>query len=225
MKNYYSENTRYYVVVDCIVFGFDNGKLKLLIRKRAIEPGMGEWTLCGAFVRENEDLQDSANRAITSMTGIKQVFSQQVKTYGNVKEDASERVISVAYYSLINVKDYDVELMDKYGLRWVDITDVPHLWGNLNQVVDDALDLLRKRIKIEPIGFNLLPELFTLTQLQHVYEAVLGGEIDKRNFRKRIKNLDFIEKTDKIDKLSSKRGAALFRFNEKAYSEHPFFRL
>ena len=220
MKNYYSENTRFYVVVDCIVFGFDNGKLKLLIRKRAIEPGMGEWTLCGAFVRENEDLQDSANRAITSMTGIKQVFSQQVKTYGNVKADASERVISVAYYSLINVKDYDVELMDKYGLRWVEITDVPHLWGNLNQVVDDALDLLRKRIKIEPIGFNLLPELFTLTQLQHVYEAVLGGEIDKRNFRKRIKNLDFIEKTDKIDKLSSKRGAALFRFNEKAYSEH-----
>ena len=123
------------------------------------------------------------------------------------------------------MKDYDDSLRERYGLEWVPVENMPKLYSDHNTMVKDALAMLRRHINTEPLSFNLLPELFTLTQLQHVYEAILGTEIDKRNFRKRIKQIDFIEKTDKIDKLTSKRGAALYRFNSKAYDEDPEFKL
>ena len=224
-KDDYYENRKFHVVVDCVVFGFDANKLKVLIRKRAIEPGLGCWTLCGAFLNDCNNLEETAKNAIISMTGIENVYVEQIKAYGKSQQDEEHGLVSVAYYSLINVADYDKELMTRYELKWVDADKVPQLWSNLNQVVEDGISLLRRKIKTEPIGFNLLPDLFTLTQLQHVYEAVLGKPIDKRNFRKRIKTICFIEKTDKIDKVSSKRGAALFRFNEKEYTENPTFKL
>ena len=225
MTQYYSEHSQYWVSVDCIVFGFDNNQLELLIGRRQMDPGRGEWSLYGGFVRVNESLEDAANRVLHDLTGMRKIYMKQVGAFGAVDRDPGERVISVAYCALINVHDYDDKLREQYGLQWVDIDSLPRLYSDHNQMVKKAVMLLRHRIKTEPLSFNLLPDLFTLTQLQHVYEAILGGDIDKRNFRKRIKQIDFIEKTELIDKVTSKRGAALYRFNRKMYDDDPIFKL
>ena len=225
MTQYYSEHSQYWVSVDCIVFGFDNNHLKLLIGRRQMDPGRGEWSLYGGFVRAYESLEDAANRVLHDLTGMRKIYMKQVGAFGAVDRDPGERVISVAYCALINVHDYDDKLREQYGLQWVDIDSLPRLYSDHNQMVKKAVMLLRHRIKTEPLSFNLLPDLFTLTQLQHVYEAILGGDIDKRNFRKRIKQIDFIEKTELIDKVTSKRGAALYRFNRKMYDDDPIFKL
>ncbi len=225
MTKFYGQHSKMYVSVDCIIFGFEEGKLKLLVGKRQMDPGRGEWSLYGGFVGEQESLEEAANRVVRQLTGIVKLYMRQVGAYGIVDRDPGERVVSVAYCALINVKDYDDTLRQHYGLEWMPIEDLPKLYSDHNKMIADAIDQLRRRIKTQPLTFNLLPELFTLTQLQHVYEAVLGQEIDKRNFRKRIKQIDVIEKTNLVDKLSSKRGAALYRFNEKAYNEDSYFKL
>ena len=225
MTQYYSEHSKVWVSVDCIVFGFENNQLKLLIGRRQMDPGRGEWSLYGGFVRDDEGLDEAANRALYSLTGLKEIYMKQVGAFGAVDRDPGERVISVAYCALINVNDYDDKLRQQYELEWADLGQLPKLYSDHNQMVNKAISLLRRRIKTEPLSFNLLPDLFTLTQLQHVYEAILGSPIDKRNFRKRIKQIDFIEKTELIDKKTSKRGAALYRFNKKMYADDPTFKL
>lgn len=225
MTNYYVEHSKVLVSVDCIVFGFEEDKLKLLIGKRQMDPGRGEWSLYGGFVGVKESLEDAANRVLFQLTGLKEIYMKQVGAFGAIDRDPGERVISVAYCALINVKDYDDSLRERYNLEWVSMDSLPQLYSDHNLMVNNALKLLRRRIKTEPLSFNLLPELFTLTQLQHVYEALLDNEIDKRNFRKRIKQIDIIEKTEFIDKLTSKRGAALYRFNRDAYNEEHSFKL
>jgi hypothetical protein len=225
MTQYYSEHSKAWVSVDCIVFGFENNQLKLLIGRRQMDPGRGEWSLYGGFVRDDEGLDEAANRVLYSLTGLKEIYMKQVGAFGAVDRDPGERVISVAYCALINVNDYDDKLRQQYELEWADLGQLPKLYSDHNQMVSKAISLLRRRIKTEPLSFNLLPDLFTLTQLQHVYEAILGSPIDKRNFRKRIKQIDFIEKTELIDKKTSKRGAALYRFNKKMYADDPTFKL
>jgi ADP-ribose pyrophosphatase YjhB (NUDIX family) len=225
MTNYYGEHSKVWVSVDCIVFGFEEDKLKLLIGRRQMDPGRGEWSLYGGFVGADESLEDAANRVLFQLTGLKKLYMKQVGAFGAIDRDPGERVISVAYCALINVKDYDDKLREKFNLEWVSIDELPKLYSDHNEMVRDAIKLLRRRIKTEPLSFNLLPELFTLTQLQHVYEAILDNEIDKRNFRKRIKQIAIIEKTDLIDKLTSKRGATLYRFDRKAYDEDHSFKL
>ena len=225
MTQYYSEHSKVWVSVDCIIFGFEGNKLKLLIGKRQMDPGRGEWSLYGGFVNSNENLEDAANRVLYNLTGLRKLYMKQVGAFGAIDRDPGERVISIAYCALINVKDYDDSLREQYGLEWFNLDEMPKLYSDHNEMIKKAIFLLRQRIKTEPLSFNLLPSLFTLTQLQRVYEAILGQEIDKRNFRKRIKTFDFIEKTDLIDKFHSKRGAALYRFNKKTYNEYPTFKL
>ena len=225
MTGFYGEHSKVFVSVDCIVFGFDNDKLKLLIGRRQMDPGRGEWSLYGGFVREDESLVEAANRVLYTLTGLKDIYMKQVGAFGAIDRDPGERVITVAYCALINVKDYDDNLRQEHGVEWVSINEMPKLYSDHNEMVRKAVTLLRRRISTEPLSFNLLPELFTLTQLQHVYEAILGEQIDKRNFRKRIKSIDFIEKTEHIDKLTSKRGAMLYRFNKNAYDQEPTFKL
>ncbi len=225
MTEYYKEHSKMFVSVDCIIFGFESNRLKILLGKRRMDPGRGELSLYGGFVEENESLDEAANRTLKSLTGLDNLYMKQVGAFGAVNRDPGERVISVAYCALINVKDYDKTLQQEHELEWFDVEKLPQLYSDHNDMVKKAILLLRRRISTEPLSFNLLPELFTLTQLQHVYEAILGEEIDKRNFRKKIKTIDFIEKTDKIDKLTSKRGAALYCFNRKAYEDDPYFKL
>ena len=225
MTQFYGEHTRLLVSVDCIVFGFEEDKLKLLIGKRQMDPGRGEFSLYGGFVGIDESLPDAANRVLRDLTGLNKLYIKQVGAFGNIDRDPGERVISIAYCALINVKDYDDNIRLQHGLEWVNLEDMPQLYSDHNIMVSKAINMLRRRINTEPLSFNLLPDLFTLTQLQHVYEAILGEEIDKRNFRKRIKTIDFIEKTELVDKITSKRGAALFRFNKRAYEDDPNFKL
>lgn len=225
MTGFYGEHSKVFVSVDCIVFGFDHDKLKLLIGRRQMDPGRGEWSLYGGFVGEDESLEEAASRVLFTLTGLDDIYMKQVGAFGAIDRDPGERVITVAYCALINVKDYDQKLCDEHGVEWVSIDEMPKLYSDHNEMVRKAVALLRKRIGTEPLSFNLLPEYFTLTQLQHVYEAVLGEQIDKRNFRKRIKAIDFIEKTEMIDKLTSKRGAALYRFNKEAFSPLSSFKL
>ena len=225
MTIFYSEHSKVYVSVDCIIFGFDEGHLRILIGKRQMDPGRGEWSLYGGFVNHNESVDEAASRVLFELTGIKNIYMKQVHTFGAVDRDPGERVISVAYCALINVKDYDQSLLEEHEVQWVDLEKLPKLYSDHNKMVNKAITMLRRRINTEPLSFNLLPELFTLTQLQHVNEAILGEEIDKRNFRKKIKTIDFIEKTDLIDKQTSKRGAALYRFNKMMYLEESVSKL
>ena len=222
---FYKEHSKVWVSVDVIIFGFDESKLKILIGRRQMDPGRGEWSLYGGFVGADESLDDAASRVLFGLTGLRNLYMRQVGAFGSVDRDPGERVLSVAYYALINVSDYSEKLRNEHGLEWVEINRMPQLYSDHNKMVKMALKMMRQKIKTAPISFSLLPQLFTLTQLQRLYEAVLGEEVDKRNFRKRIKEMDFIEKTELIDKKSSKRGAALYRFNKKAYNEDPNFKL
>ena len=222
---YYSEHSKVWLSVDCIIFGFDEGKLKILIGKRQMDPGRGEWSLYGGFVSSDESVDDAAARTLYELTGLRNLFMRQVGAFGNVDRDPGERVVSIAYYALINVKDYDDELRVSHGVKWVDINEIPQLYSDHNEMVIKARKMMQQKLAHEPVGFRLLPSLFTLTQLQQLYEAVNGAGLDKRNFRKRIKDMDFIEKTELMDKTSSKRGAYLYRFNKRAYNESPNFKL
>jgi len=225
MTSFYSDHSKVFVSVDCIIFGFEENKLKILIGKRQMDPGRGEWSLYGGFVRIDESVDDAANRTLFELTGMRNIYMRQVGAFGSVDRDPGERVVSVAYYALINVKDYDRQLLQEHGVEWVNIEEMPPLYSDHREMVNKARKMMKESIKIEPVGFRLLPNLFTLTQLQRLYEAVNGEELDKRNFRKRIKEMDFIEKTELIDKTSSKRGAYLYRFNRRVYDEDPNFKL
>ena len=222
---YYSQHSKVWVSVDCIIFGFDEGKLRVLIGRRHMDPGRGEWSLYGGFVRSDESINDAANRVLYDLTGLRNLYMRQVGAFGSVDRDPGERVISIAYYALINVKDYEDELRREHGVEWVNIDEIPELYSDHNEMIRKARKLMRQKISSEPIGFRLLPSLFTLSQLQKLYEAVHGEDLDKRNFRKRIKEMDFIEKTGLIDKTGSKRGAYLYRFNKRTYNQDPNFKL
>ena len=222
---YYSQHAKVWVSVDCIIFGFDEGKLKVLIGRRQMDPGRGEWSLYGGFVAADESIDDAAARTLSELTGLRNLYMRQVGAFGSVDRDPGERVISIAYYALINVKDYDERLRLDHGVEWMNVEELPKLYSDHNEMIRKALKLMRQKLRTEPVGFRLLPDLFTLTQLQKLYEAVNGEELDKRNFRKRIKEMDFIEKTELIDKTGSKRGAYLYRFNRRAYNDDPNFKL
>jgi ADP-ribose pyrophosphatase YjhB (NUDIX family) len=225
MTTYYKEFQKVLLSVDCIIFGFDQNKLKILIGRRNMDPGRGEWSLYGGFVRNDESLDAAAQRTLFELTGLRNIYMSQVGAFGNIDRDPGERVVSVAYYALINVKDYSERLRKQHGVEWVNIEDIPQMYSDHNAMVAKARKLIQQKIKTNPVGFELLPELFTLTQLQRLYEAVNGEPLDKRNFRKRIKDMDYIEKTELIDKKTSKRGASLYRFNKKAFTEDKNFKL
>lgn len=225
MSNYYRSNPKFYVAIDCIIFGFNAGEISLLLLKRNFEPAMGEWSLMGGFVQEGESVDDAAKRVLTELTGLDKVYMEQVGAFGEIDRDPGERVISVAYYALININNYDRALVQKHNAYWININQLPDLIFDHPQMVELARKLMQQKASYEPIGFSLLPELFTLSQLQSLYEAIYGEPMDKRNFRKRILDMAYIEKTDKIDKTGSKRGAALYRFNEKAYRKAPNFKI
>ena len=221
---YYSLNPKFHVAVDCIIFGFQRGELKVLLQQRPFEPNMGEWSLMGGFVQEDEDLDNAATRVLTELTGLEGVYMRQIGTFGSVHRDAGDRVISVAYMALLDIDKVDEKLNHQHAAHWEDIKSLPPMLFDHNIMVERALKFLREHISTRPLGFQLLPELFTLTQLQSLHEAILGEKLDKRNFRKRVNEMPFIEKTELIDKVTSRRGAALFRFNQKDFlrREQPF---
>lgn len=225
MQQYYSQHPKFYHAVDCIIFGFSGGELSLLLLKRRFEPGKGEWSLMGGFVQENEHMDDAAKRVLAELTGLTDVFMEQVGTFGQIERDPGERVISTAYYALINIKEYDRQLVEEHNAHWININEIPDLLFDHEEMVSMARKAMKLQAAIRPICFHLLPEHFTLTQLQNLYEAINGDPVDKRNFRKRVAELGYVEKTKLIDKLTSRRGAALYKFNEEDYKKSLKFKL
>lgn len=225
MQGFYSQHPKFYHAVDCIIFGFSGGELNLLLLKREFAPGEGEWSLMGGFVKENESIDDAAKRVLAELTGLTDVYMLQVGSFGNVDRDPGERVISTSYYALVNINEYDRELVEKHNAYWVNINEMPTLLFDHQQMVNKARIMMKIQAASSPISFHLLPEHFTLTQLQTLYESINGGPIDKRNFRKRVAELGYIEKTKFIDKTSSRRGAALYQFNEEEYKKSLKFKL
>lgn len=225
VSTYYKNNPKFFVGIDCIIFGFEKEQLSLLLLQRNFEPAKGQWSLMGGFVQEDESADDAAKRVLYELTGLKDVYMEHIGAFGEINRDPGERVISLAYYALINTNKYDRELVQRHNAYWVNIDEIPDLIFDHNQMVEKARTTMKEKASTAPIGFNLLPELFTLTQLQSLYEAIYGEPMDKRNFRKRIADMGYIEKTDKIDKTGSKRGAYLYKFNDKAYQRDPKFKL
>ena len=225
MTAYYNINPQFYVSVDCIIFGLNEGELSLLLLKRNFEPEKGKWSLMGGFVQQNESVDAAAKRVLKELTGLENVYMEQVGAFGEVDRDPGERVISVAYYALINVDESDRKLVKKHNAQWINIHDLPELSFDHPAMIEKARELIRRKASLEPIGLNLLPRLFTLSQMQSLYETIQGETIDKRNFRKKVAEMDYIEKTEMIDKSSSRRGAYLYKFNNKAYSRDPRFKL
>jgi len=216
-KQHYSLHPRFHVAVDCIVFGFDGGELKLLIHKRKFEPYMGHWSLFGGFLKEEESLTDAANRILKELTGLKNIYMEQLQTYGEIDRDPAGRVISVAYSALIPAHRYSAAYSRQYGATWVNLKEVPRLIMDHNQMVEKGLRRLRRRASSQPIGFELLPGEFTLPHLQALYEAIFQNTLDKRNFRKKILSMDVLVKLDKKDMTSSRKGAYLYRFDKRKY--------
>ncbi|MDR2058113.1 MAG: NUDIX domain-containing protein [Dysgonamonadaceae bacterium] len=217
MSQFYRNEDKHFVSVDCIIFGFKENAIHVLIIKRKFDPLKGERSLMGGFIRENESLNDTVSRVVNEYTGIENVYWEQVGAYGDVDRDIAERVISIVYYALIDMELFDETLMKKYNAEWVNINAVGPLILDHNQLLIDTLKLLRRRTATRPIGFNLLPEKFTLPQLQSLYEAIYQTPLDKRNFRKKIFEMDILEKLDEKDKSASKRGAYYYCFNKEKY--------
>lgn len=218
MKNYYENHDRILVALDCIIFGFDREEgLKLLLIKRDFEPKKGSWSLMGGFLKREESLDEAADRILHTLTGLENVYLEQLYGFGEVDRDPVERTVSIAYYALINIREHDTELVKKYGAQWFPIEEVPDLIFDHDEMVTAAKSRLKYKASHQPVGFELLPEKFTLPELQKLYEAIYETTLDKRNFRRRILSMDVLVKTNEKQKKYSKKGAYLYKFNEDKY--------
>ncbi|HKL15725.1 MAG TPA: NUDIX domain-containing protein [Balneolaceae bacterium] len=215
----YSEHAQYYVALDCIIFGFDRKNLKLLLIKRNFEPKKGEWSLMGSFLRPDESLDEAAGRILYNLTGLTDIYLEQLKGFGEVDRDPVARTISVAYYALINIHGHNEKLLPENGAKWFHMNELPDLIFDHEEMVLLAKKRLRQKASSQPVGFELLPDTFTLPELQQLYEAIYETDLDKRNFRRRILSMNVLEKTDKKQKKYSKKGAYLYKFDEEKYSD------
>jgi 8-oxo-dGTP diphosphatase len=217
----YSHGVKHLVAVDCIIFGYDilEKEIKLLLFKRIVEPAKGRWSLAGGFVNPDESLDDAASRILCKLTGLESVYMKQSYSYGEVDRDPGARVISVAYFALIPIRDINKEIAEQNGVSWRSLSRLPDLIFDHPLMVKRALTELQNQVKIRPVGFELLPEKFTLVQLQDLYEAIYQRKVDKRNFRKKILSMGILEKMDEKERETSKKGAYYYKFNEDTYKK------
>ena len=219
--NFYSDFPKILIAVDAIIFGFNENEfdLKLLLLKRNFEPEKGKWSLMGGFVAPEESLDQSAQNIVSRLTGLHNVYMEQLFAFGDIGRDAGGRIISVAYFSLLKINDHDSELVKKHGAFWISLNELPELIFDHHEMVEKALRKLRIRARTQPIGFELLPKKFTIPQLQRLYEAIYQMPFDKRNFRRKLLAMGLLEKQDEKEKLTSKKGAYYYQFNKSKYEE------
>jgi 8-oxo-dGTP diphosphatase len=204
--------------VDCVVFGLDQQELKVMLIQRGLPPFEGKWALPGGFVRLEETLDEAARRELEEETGLTRIFLEQLYTFSSVDRDPRERVVSVAYYALVNLSDHQVHAAtDARDAAWFGVHDVPSLAFDHDEILRRALERLRGKLRYQPVGFELLPRKFTLSELQHLYELVLERTLDKRNFRKRVLAMDLLRETDEVQQDVAHRAARLYRFDERKY--------
>ncbi len=216
-KDWYAPEKKLYVATDCIIFGFDNGILKLLVFQRHVEPFKGMLSLIGSFVKPNEAVNDAARRVLKDITGLDNIFMEELKTYSEVERDPGARCISIAQYALIRIEEYDKALVEEHGASWYEVEKLPKLVLDHDVMIKDALYKLQEKARFHPIGFELLPKKFTIPQLQKLYEAIFQKVFDTRNFRKKLLSLKLLIPLNEKDKSSSKKGAFLYKFDYKKY--------
>ncbi len=208
------------LTVDCVVFGFDDGDLKVLLIEREIPPFKGKWALPGGFVLPDETVEDAARRELEEETGITKLYLEQLYTFGELDRDPRERVVTVAYYALVKLSDHRIRAAsDAAQAAWFSVDDLPKLAFDHARIIDVALARLQGKVRYQPIGFELLPPKFTLSQLQHLYETILERPLDKRNFRKKILSMGFLLELDEIEQDVAHRAARLYSFNRKKYEQ------
>lgn len=217
MELKYQNAEKIFVAVDCIIFGFDDGVLKLLAFKRLVEPFKGEWSLIGSFIYPEESAQEAAKRVLHEITGLNDIYMKELNTYTNVDRDPGARCISIGQYALIRLDEQNTNIAARYGAHWLDMTDLPDLVLDHNKMVTDALDALRNMALFYPIGLELLPKKFTIPQLQSLYEEIFQKKFDSRNFRKKLLSLNILIRLKEKDKTSSKKGAFLYEFDYPKY--------
>lgn len=213
----YNPEDKIFLAVDCIIFGFDNENLKILLIKRDFEPKKGKWSLMGGFLKKEETLNDAAARILYRLTGVRNIYMEQLYSFSELDRDPVARTISTSYYAIINIKNHNEELIENYGAKWFNLSEVPQLIFDHNSMLSKAVKRLRRRTSISPIGFELLPEKFTMRQLQKLYETILNKELDKRNFINKINSMDILIKLNEKDMTSSTKGSYLYTFDQEKY--------
>lgn len=223
----YSHQTRILVAIDCIIFGFDGEKLKLLLIRREIEPEKGRWSLMGGFVEPDKGLNVAANAILKDLTGLEGVYLEQLQAFGGVNRDPIERTVSVAYFALIDIHKYETQLSQVHHAEWFEMNKIPQLIFDHNEMVEMAKKKLRYKAALHPILFELLPEKFTIPQLQSLYEGIYDSVFDKRNFSRKILSTGLLIKQADKDKANSKKGAFYYVLDKDRYSDnfHAFLNL
>jgi 8-oxo-dGTP diphosphatase len=212
------EYPRAALAVDCVVFGLDERDLKVLLIQRKLQPFQHAWALPGGFVRLDETVDEAAQRELREEAGVTDVYLEQLYTFGTLNRDPRERVVTVAYYALAKLGDHRIRAAtDAMGVGWFGLDDLPKLAFDHEEIVTRAHERLRGKVRYAPIGFELLPQRFSLTQLQRLYEIILGTDLDKRNFRKKILTMDLLVETDEVEQGVRHRAARLYRFDRRKY--------
>lgn len=209
--------------VDCVIFGFDEGELKMLLIERNQEPFKGWFALPGNLVENNESIEDAAERILYELTGLKGIFMQQYHTFGELGRHPNGRVLTVAYYAMIRLNGQkELKPISNYARQavWVNVKEMPELAFDHSKIFKKGFDKIRNKISYQPIAFELLPEKFTLTQLQSLYEVILNKKLDKRNFRKKMLAYDILKELDEKQKGVSYRAAKLYKFDKRKYAKH-----
>lgn len=221
----YQENKRF-ISVDCVVFGYEEEKLKLLVFKRIIQPSKGKWSLLGGWVNIGESAEDAARRVLNKLTGLQDIYLEQVHTFSDPNRDPGGSVLTVEYYALIKIDKKARNLLEDYGAKWFTLSELPKLIFDHDILVGKALEKLRLRSSYEIIGHKLLPEKFTLTRLRNLYNQIFQKQFDPGNFRKKILSLKVLDRLDEKEMTGSKKGAYYFKFKAQAEREvsEPIFK-
>lgn len=213
----YTNETKMLLAVDCIIFGFDGENLKILLIKRGFEPEKGKWSLMGGFIQENESLDEAANKILLQLTGLDGVYLEQLQAFGDPQRDPKDRIVSVAYFALIDIHKYETQLNDRYHAEWFLVNEMPKLVFDHSDMVEAAKQKIRYKAALHPLLFELLPRKFTIPQLQSLYEGVYNTPIDNRNFIRKLTSTGLLIKLEEKDKSNSKKGAFYFKLDKKKY--------
>lgn len=216
----YQKQTRVLIAVDCIVFGFDGQKLKILLIQRAIEPEKNNWSLMGGFIQAEESADEAAVRVLKKLTGLDGVYLEQLQTFSRPDRDPIERTISVVYFALIDTNQYEKQITDEYHPEWFPLDKIPKLIFDHKKMVALAKEKLRYKAALHPILFELLPPKFTLPLLQNLFEDVYETSFDKRNFSRKIMSTGLLLKQKEKDKENSKKGAFYYKLDKKHYHKN-----